>query len=62
MKEVYKKLIKHLTSMTPEEKGKEWEELKKYNEIGPEVEEILKKNKTIWNEKLTKYLIFLEQK
>ena len=45
MKEVYEKLIENLTSMTPEEKEREWEELKKYNEIGPEVEEILKVNK-----------------
>lgn len=42
MKEVYEKLIKNLASMTPEEKEKEWEELKKYNEIGPSVEEILR--------------------
>ena len=42
MKKVYEKLIKHLASITPEEKGKDWEELEKYNEIGPEVEELLK--------------------
>ena len=42
MKEVYEKLIKHLANMTSEEKEKEWEKLKKYNEIGPEVKEILK--------------------
>ena len=42
MKEVYEKLIKHLANMTPEEKEKDWEGLKKYNEIGPEVEELLK--------------------
>ena len=41
MKEVYEKLIENLASMTPEEKEKEWEEIKKYNEIGPEVKEIL---------------------
>ena len=45
MKEVYEKLVENLSSMTPEEKEKEWEELKKYNEIGPEVKEILKVNK-----------------
>ena len=45
MKKVYEKLLKHLSSMTPEEKEKEWKELKKYNEIGSEVEEILKVNK-----------------
>ena len=42
MKEVYKKLFENLASMTPEEKEKEWEELKKYNEIGLEVKELLK--------------------
>ena len=61
MKEVYEKLVENLASMTPEEKEKEWEELKKYNKIGPEIEEILK-NKTIWNIKLAKYLISLAQK
>ena len=45
MKEVYEKLIKHLSSITPEEKNKDWEELKQYNEIGPSVEEVLKVNK-----------------
>ena len=43
MKEVYEKLLENLANMTPKEKEKEWEELKKYNEIGPEVKEILKK-------------------
>ena len=28
MKEVYEKLVENLASMTPEEKEKEWEELK----------------------------------
>ena len=42
MKEVYEKLLENLASMTPEEKEKEWEELKQYNEIGPEVKELLK--------------------
>ena len=40
MKEVYEKLIENLASMTPEEKEKEWEILKSYNEIGPEVKEL----------------------
>ena len=44
MKKVYEKLIENLASMTPEEKIEEWEELKNYNEIGPEVKEILKIN------------------
>ena len=42
MKEIYEKLIKHLASMNSEEKEKEWKELKKYNEIGPEIKELLK--------------------
>ena len=62
MKEVYEKLVENLASMTPEEKERDWEELKKYNKIEPSIEEILKKNKTIWNIKLMKYLISLVQK
>ena len=42
MKEVYEKLVENLASMTPEEKEKEREALKQYNEIGPSVKEILK--------------------
>ena len=42
MKEVYEKLLDNLTNMTPEEKKKEWEELKQYNEIGPEVKDLVK--------------------
>ena len=45
MKKIYEKLIKHLASMTPEEKEKDWKDLKKYNEIGPSIEKILKVNK-----------------
>ena len=45
MKEVYEKLVENLTNMTPEEKEREWKELKKYNEIRPEVKEIIKINK-----------------
>ena len=45
MKEVYEKLVKNLASMTPEEKEKEWEALKSYNDIGPEFKEIIKLNK-----------------
>ena len=41
MKEVYEKLVENLANMTPEQKVEEWKELKKYNEIGPEVKEIL---------------------
>ena len=42
MKEVYEKLVENLSSMTPEEKEKKRGELKKDNEIGPEVKGILK--------------------
>ena len=42
MKEIYEKLLKHLANMTSEEKEKDWDELKKYNDIGPSVEEVLK--------------------
>ena len=42
MKKVYEKLVENLASMTPEEKKRDWEELKKYNEIEPEVKELLK--------------------
>ena len=45
MKKVYEKLLEHFASMTPEEKEREWEILKSYNNIGPEVKEILKINK-----------------
>lgn len=41
-KEVYKKLLDNLASITSEEKKREWEEFKEYNEIGLEVKEILK--------------------
>lgn len=41
-KEVYKKLLDNLTSITSEEKKREWKEFKEYNEIGLEVKEILK--------------------
>ena len=50
MKEVYEKLIENLASMTPEEKEKEWEELKKYNEIGSSVEEIPKEKMKIYEQ------------
>ena len=42
MKEVYKKLLENLANMTSEQKVEEWEALKKYNDIGPEVKEIIK--------------------
>lgn len=34
MKKVYERLLEHLASMTPEQKAADWEELKKYNDIG----------------------------
>ena len=45
MKEVYEKLVENLSSMTPEEKEKEWEALKSYNDMRPESKEIIKLNK-----------------
>lgn len=45
MKEVYEKLLENLANMTSEEKEKELEELKQYNDIGPSVEELSKVNK-----------------
>ena len=45
MKKVYEKLLENLVSMTSEEKERDWEILKSYNEIGPEVKEILKEIK-----------------
>ena len=50
MKEVYEKLVENLASMTPEEKEREWKELKKYNNIGPSVEEISKEKKKIYDQ------------
>ena len=43
-KEVYEKLLENLANITPEEKKREWKKLKKYNEIGPEIKEIIKTN------------------
>lgn len=42
MKEVYEKLLENLANMTPEQKVEEWEELKNYNDMGPEVENYLR--------------------
>ena len=42
MKEVYEKLLENLANMTPEQKVEEWEVLKSYNDMGPEVENYLK--------------------
>lgn len=42
MKEVYEKLLENLANMTPEQKVEEWEELKSYNDMGPEVENYLR--------------------
>ena len=40
-KEVYEKLLENLANMTPEQKVEEWEALKSYNDMGPEVENYL---------------------
>ena len=50
MKEVYEKLLENLANMTPEQKEREWKELKKYNNIGPSVEEISKEKKKIYDQ------------
>ena len=44
MKEVYEKLLDNLSNMTPEQKKEEWEELKRYNDIGPEASEVIAEN------------------
>ena len=44
MKEVYEKLLENLSNMTPEQKKEEWEELKRYNGIGPEASEMIAEN------------------
>lgn len=36
MEEVYRRLIEKINNMSKEDIKKEWEELKDYNEIGPE--------------------------
>jgi hypothetical protein len=41
MKQVYEKLIKDISKMTPEQKKEEWECLKRFNDVGPTVEEYL---------------------
>ena len=44
MKEVYEKLLENLSNMTPEQKKEEWEELKRYNGIGPEASDVIEEN------------------
>lgn len=44
MKEVYEKLLENLSNMTPEQKKEEWEELKRYNDIGPEASIVIAEN------------------
>ena len=44
MKEVYEKLLENLSNMTPEQKKEEWEELKRYNYIGPEASDVIEEN------------------
>ena len=44
MKEVYEKLLENLSNMTQEQKKEEWEELKRYNDIGPEASVVIADN------------------
>ena len=44
MKEVYEKLLENLSNMTPGQKKDEWEELKRYNDIGPEASNVIPEN------------------
>ena len=49
MKEVYEKLLENLSNMTPEQKKEEWEELKRYNDIGPEASIVIAENMSnVW--------------
>ena len=49
MKEVYEKLLENLSNMTPEQKKEEWEELKRYDDIGPEASDVIAENMSnIW--------------
>ena len=41
MSTVVERLKEHLASMTEEEKQKEWEELKQWNDVGPTVDEYI---------------------
>ena len=41
MSNIVEQLRKHLASMTEEEKQKEWDELKHWNDVGPTVEEYI---------------------
>jgi hypothetical protein len=41
MEKVYEKLVKDISKMTPEQKKEEWKELKRFNDVGPTVEEYL---------------------
>ena len=44
MNEVYDKLLENLSNMTPEQKKEEWEEFKRYNDIGPEASVVIAEN------------------
>ena len=51
MKEVYEKLLGNLSNMTPEQKKEELEELKRYNDIGPEASVVIAENMSnVWAE------------
>lgn len=47
MEKVYNKLLEQLANMTPEQKAVEWEALKDYNSMGPEVDNYLRSVKGV---------------
>lgn len=57
MKRIAERLKERLDNMTEEEKAQEWEELKKYNEIGPTVDEYLSYWRNIMKNKGNENLI-----
>lgn len=62
MEMVYKKLLEDLSKMTPEQKVKEWETLKRFNDMGPTVEEYLIMVKgTFIDEPLTTNFVSIEE-
>jgi len=49
---IVEQLRQHLASITEEEKQKEWDELKKWNDVGPTVKEYIQylKDRGLYNE------------
>ena len=47
MKKVFESLKNYFENTSSEQIEKDWKELKKYNEIGPDIEEFLSVQKTI---------------